>query len=36
MILDKINSPEDLRKLGIEELQPLCGEIRDYIGSLTL
>lgn len=31
MILDKINSPEDLRKLGIEELQPLCGEIRDYI-----
>ena len=31
MILDKINSPEDLRKLDIEELRPLCGEIRDYI-----
>ena len=31
MILDKINSPDDLRRLNIEELQPLCGEIRDYI-----
>ena len=31
MILDKINSPEDLRRLNIEELRPLCGEIRDYI-----
>lgn len=31
MILDKINSPEDLRRLDIEELRPLCGEIRDYI-----
>ena len=31
MILDKVNSPEDLRKLNIKELQPLCGEIRDYI-----
>ena len=33
MILDKINSPEDLRRLDIEELRPLCGEIRDYIVS---
>ncbi len=31
MILDKINSPEDLRKLKIDELRPLCGEIRGYI-----
>ena len=31
MILDKVNSPEDLRRLNIKELQPLCGEIRDYI-----
>ena len=31
MILDKVNSPEDLRRLNIEELRPLCGEIRDYI-----
>lgn len=31
MILDKINSPEGLRRLDIEELRPLCGEIRDYI-----
>ena len=31
MILDMVNSPEDLRKLNIKELQPLCGEIRDYI-----
>ena len=31
MILDKVNSPEDLRRLNIDELQPLCGEIRDYI-----
>ncbi len=31
MILDKVNFPEDLRKLKIDELQPLCDEIRDYI-----
>ncbi len=31
MILDMVNSPEDLRRLNIKELQPLCGEIRDYI-----
>lgn len=31
MILDNVNFPEDLRKLKIEELQPLCDEIRDYI-----
>ncbi len=31
MILDKINSPADVRKLNIDELKPLCGEIRDYI-----
>ena len=31
MILDKIDSPADVRKLNIDELQTLCGEIRDYI-----
>ena len=28
MILDKINSPEDLKKLPIEELDDLAAEIR--------
>lgn len=31
MIIDKINSPEDVRRLSIEELKTLCDEIRDYI-----
>lgn len=31
MILDKINSPADVRKLNIDELRTLCGEIREYI-----
>lgn len=31
MILGNINSPEDLRRLDIKELAPLCKEIRDYI-----
>ncbi len=31
MILENINSPEDLRRLDIKELAPLCKEIRDYI-----
>ena len=31
MILDKIESPADVRKLNIDELQTLCGEIREYI-----
>lgn len=30
-LLDKIHSPEDLRKLPVEELNPLCSEIRKYI-----
>ncbi len=30
-LLDKIHSPEDLRKLPVEELTPLCSEIRKYI-----
>ena len=30
-ILDKINSPEDLRKLTIGELPALCNEIRSYM-----
>ena len=31
MILDKVNSPDDVRKLSIDELRTLCGELRDYI-----
>ena len=30
-ILEKINSPEDIRKLGLEELNILAGEIREKI-----
>lgn len=29
--LDKIDSPEDLRELGIDELPELCREIREYM-----
>jgi len=32
-ILDTINSPEDLRRLDIQELRVLCEEIREYIVS---
>ena len=31
MILDKVNSPADVRRLNIDELKALCGEIREYI-----
>ncbi len=30
-ILDKINSPADIRTLDISELRILCGELRDFI-----
>ena len=30
-ILDKINSPADIRNLSIEELPKLCSEIREYM-----
>ena len=30
-LLDKINSPADIRKLSIEELPQLCSEIRSYM-----
>ena len=30
-ILDKINSPEELRKLSRKKLPELCSEIRDYM-----
>ena len=30
-ILDKVNSPEDLKSLDNEQLQLLCKEIRDYL-----
>ncbi len=31
MILEKIDSPLDLRKLGEEQLSPLCAEVRGYM-----
>lgn len=31
MILEKIDSPQDLRELGEEQLAPLCEEVRNYI-----
>ena len=31
MIMDKVNSPEDVRKLSIQELKTLCEELRSYI-----
>jgi 1-deoxy-D-xylulose-5-phosphate synthase len=31
IILDKINQPEDVRKLTMSELEQLCSEIREYI-----
>ena len=30
-LLNKIDSPADLRKLGIDELEQLCQELREYI-----
>ena len=30
-LLQKINVPEDLKKLKVEQLPHLCGEIRDFI-----
>lgn len=30
-LLDKISSPEDLRKLSVDELPQLCGEIRHFL-----
>lgn len=30
-LLDKINSPSDLRKLEIEQLPELCAEIREFL-----
>ena len=31
MILERINSPQDLKQLNAEELKTLCGQIRDLI-----
>lgn len=31
MMLEKINSPEDIKKLDIPELGQLCSEVRDYM-----
>ncbi len=30
-LLDNINSPEDIKKLGIPELEELCSEIREFL-----
>ena len=30
-VLDKVNSPEDIRKLNNEEKKVLCKELRDLI-----
>ena len=31
MLLEKVNSPEDIRKFNTEELRELCAEIRQYM-----
>ena len=31
MLLDSINKPEDIKHLNIDELNNLCGELREYI-----
>ncbi|MBR4883127.1 MAG: 1-deoxy-D-xylulose-5-phosphate synthase, partial [Bacteroidales bacterium] len=30
-ILDKINSPEDIKGLDVKELTALCAEVREYM-----
>ena len=30
-LLDKINSPEDLKGLSVKELEILCGELREFL-----
>ncbi len=34
-ILDRVDSPEDLKGLSLDELRTLCGEIRDYMIQCT-
>ncbi|XWO13699.1 1-deoxy-D-xylulose-5-phosphate synthase [Candidatus Hepatincola sp. Pdp] len=34
-ILDKVNNPEDLKKLSVSEIQELCNEIREFITSMV-
>ena len=31
MILDRITSPEDVKKLNMEEVAVLCGELREFL-----
>ena len=31
MILDRVNSPKDIKTMAIEELKTLAGEIRSFI-----
>jgi 1-deoxy-D-xylulose-5-phosphate synthase len=30
-LLEHINSPSDLKKLSLDQLEPLCAELRTYI-----
>ena len=30
-LLDKINSPEDIKRLSANEMEPLAEEIRDFL-----
>ncbi len=30
-LLDQVNAPSDLRKLAVEQLEPLCRELREYL-----
>ena len=30
-LLEKINSPEDLKTLSVDDLKPLCKEIRSFL-----
>ena len=34
MYLDKITSPADLRALDLDQLDELCGEIREFVEKL--
>ncbi|MBQ1841535.1 MAG: 1-deoxy-D-xylulose-5-phosphate synthase, partial [Bacteroidales bacterium] len=34
-ILDKVNTPQDIKGLSIKELETLCAEIRDYMVQCT-
>ena len=35
MVLDRVNTPEDVKKLSLEELKQLAGELRHFIISVV-